>query len=288
MSHPPLETIEPGAPPWKDHSYVGFWDPAAGIYGFVHFSGSPNAATKAQICVRIGDKVVDVIDPLRSTGGRFVSDSADFDLRDNLVIDCDGLSGRLTLQPRFVPADYTAPRLLPALVADEPLNHYQQGLSATGEFVLDNVTHPVDALGFRSRTWGFRDDSAQFVEHSSVFACFEDRDVTAMKFRWPDGSLRAAGAVLTDTGATPIVDYRITRDRVGLLKRAALVCADGDRIDISRTREVASFWCPIDPPKPTDRSTVSTRRSSTCSPVTVGAGWALPSMPSPDWSTDRR
>ena len=113
--------------------------------------------------------------------------------------------------------------------------------------MLDGVAHSIDALGFRSRTWGFRDDSMQFVEHSSLFACFPDGDITAMKFRWPDGSLRAAGAVLTDAGAEPIVDYHITRDRVGLLLRGVVDCADGRQIEISRSDTVASFWCPIGP-----------------------------------------
>jgi hypothetical protein len=245
MSHPATTTIEDGLPPWKDHIYVGFWDAVADAYGFLHWNCSPNHDTgKAQLSGSFGGQLIDLKESL-SPGERFSSDSIDFDLMSDVRIDGDDISGELIMSPRFTPHDYTQNSLLPPLVEGKPLQHWQQGVSLQGELTVGSSTHRIDALGYRTRTWGHRDDSNQFQEYVSLQTCLETRDITAMKFRWPDGSLKTDGFVVTDDGQTPIVDLHVVRNSSGLTTQFRLDLDGGGTVKFDRRGVAAGLWCPI-------------------------------------------
>lgn len=250
MSHPATETIPAGSPPWKDHIYLAFWDARSQVHGFFHWNSSPNHPThKAQIVVSFKGKTLDVIEPLPANAQRFLSQSMDYDLQSKLLIDNERISGTLTLAPRFRPIDYTPGGTIPPLVAGKPLNHHQQGLRLKGQLKLDGEMCSIDALGFRTRTWGFRDDSMQFLEYFSLFACFEDFDISAMKFRWPDGRQLADGGIVTATAGVQARDLHIRRDRAGSPMRLAVDLADGRSIELKRRQRETDFWCPIGLPE---------------------------------------
>lgn len=252
LSHPATETIAANSPPWKDHIYIAFWDSQNDAYGFFHFNSSPNHPTaKAQATLMLKGKSYDLkeVPPARAT--RMQSESFDFDMGSNLAIDGDQLKGVLHLEPRFVPVDYTGHgKILPELVAGKPLNHWQQGLHLHGEVTLDGQLHKIDALGFRTRTWGFRDDSMQFLEYISLFACFEEFDISVMKFRHPDGSLRTDGAVSYRDGHTVRTpDLHVTRDSSGSPLKLVVDLEDGSSIPLQRQVRSATMWCPIGLPE---------------------------------------
>src|SRR5262245_51607107 len=109
VSYPARDRIEPGAPPWKDHIYLAFWDPTSRVYGFLHWNSSPNhATTKAQINLAIGDASFDVREPLPAAQYRFTSQSMDFDLQSAIRIDHPQLHAELSLTPKYVPIDFGA------------------------------------------------------------------------------------------------------------------------------------------------------------------------------------
>jgi len=250
LSHPAREQIEAESPPWKDHIYLAFWDPKNRAWGFFHWNSSPNHPThKAQIVAILGGREINVIEPLPASALRFQTPSLDFDLQSSLRVTHERLHGELTVSPRFSPVDYTPGETIPPLVAGKPLNHYQQGLSLRGTLTLDGVRHPIEAQGFRTRTWGFRDDSMQFIEYFSIFACFDDFDISVMKFRWPDGRQLTDGGVVSAGGGTQARDMHIRRDRTGSPMRVLVNLADGRTIELQRKQREADFWCPIGLPE---------------------------------------
>lgn len=250
MSHPAREVIEDGKPPWKDHIYLAFWDAKADVYGFFHFNSSPNHDTgKAQLSAWFGGRAIDVKDGLEPSTTHFSSEHFEYDMQSEIEVKGERLHGRVTLSPRLRAADYTPGEILPPLVPGEPLQHWQQGLSLRGELVLEGDGFELDALGFRTRTWGHRDDSNQFQEYVSLFICLESSDITAMKFRWPDGSLRTDGFVVDEDQSVAIEDMRIWRDAAGRPTRLDLALEDGRELTLQRRGSAAGMWCPIGLPE---------------------------------------
>jgi hypothetical protein len=250
MSHPATEAVAPDSPPWKDHVYVGFWDVEAEAYGFLHWNSSPNHDTgKAQLSGRFGSVGVDIKEPLEPGASRFRSDSIDFDLRSEVTVEHETVRGRLTMTPRFTPVDYTQNELLPPLVEGEPLQHWQQGVSLSGELEVEGVAQRIDALGYRTRTWGYRDDSNQSQEYVSLQTCLPTRDITVMKFRWPDGSLRTDGFVVGAGEQRPVRDMRVARDASGLVTRLRLVLDGDEELELLRRGCAHAMWCPIGLPE---------------------------------------
>ena len=250
MSHPATEEIDPGSPPWKDHVYVGFWDVEAAAYGFLHWNSSPNHDTgKAQLSGSFDSVAVDVKEPLEPQADRFRSAGIDFDLRSDVVFDHERVRGRLALEPRRSPVDYTQNDLLPPLVPGEPLQHWQQGVELRGELEVDGEPRRIAALGYRTRTWGYRDDSNQFQEYVSLQICLASRDITVMKFRWPDGSLRTDGFVVGDDGQRAIVDMHVVRDSAGLTTSLRLDLEGGEVLELLSRGVAVGLWCPIGLPE---------------------------------------
>jgi hypothetical protein len=250
MSHPALETIEQGSPPWKDHIYLAFWDPLNQVYGFFHWNTSPNHPThKSQLVAVLKGRTITVIEPLPAAADHFKAPSLDFDLRGTIRVTHALISGELLASPRFSPIDYTPGETIPPLVPGKPLHHFQQGLHLRGELLLDGVVCPIDAMGFRTRTWGFRDDSMQFIEYFSLFACFEDFDLSVMKFRWPDGRQLVDGGLIGSTRSARATGLKIRRDRAGSPLRLIVEMAQGPAIELNRLQREADFWCPIGLPE---------------------------------------
>jgi hypothetical protein len=250
MSHPVTEAIESGSPPWKDHIYAAFWDVSSDCFGFFHWNSSPNHDTgKSQLSGSFGGTAIDIKESLEPRADRFQSQSLDFDLRGAIAIDHERVRGRLTAEPRLTPVDYTQNSLLPPLVPDEPLQHWQQGFSLTGELTVDGQERGIAALGYRTRTWGFRDDSNQFQEYVSLQTCMRDRDITVMKFRWPDGSLKTDGFVVSAGDQIAVVDLHVVRNSAGLTTRLTLDLEGGDSLMLERRGCAVGLWCPIGLPE---------------------------------------
>ncbi|QIL74030.1 hypothetical protein G7048_26430 (plasmid) [Diaphorobacter sp. HDW4B] len=253
MSYPARDKLDSSeTAPWKDHIYLAFWDPVHEAYGFLHWNSSPNHNTgKSQATVMLGGEFYDVKEPLPASTTHFSSPSIDYDLKSHIQITGKELQGSLEVLPRIEPVDYTGyKKILPELIAGKPLNHWQQGLHLKGHLTLRGKTFKIDALGFRTRTWGFRDDSQQFHEYFSLFACFENFDVSIMKFLHVDGSVHTDGALVRKDGTSVrFDDIHLTRDSAGSPLLLELDLVDGTKLLLKRVRRTATMWCPIGPPE---------------------------------------
>jgi hypothetical protein len=250
MSHPALDNIAGGSPPWKDHIYIAFWDPANEAYGFLHWNSSPNHdTTKVQANISLRGHQIDIIEPLSPQIDHFSSDSAEFDLKSQITYHHERLSGTLTMAPRFAIIDFGPGGSLPSLGDNEPLQHFEHGLTLAGQLNLDGQDYDIDAVGFRTRTWGYRDDSQQFAEYFFLWATFEDYAVGLIKQLHPDGSQKTGGALVRDGIVHNIVDAHLPKNRAGFAQRVVVDVADGSEVTLHRGQRAWGGWCPIGLPE---------------------------------------
>lgn len=245
LAHPiRSEPVADDAPPWKDNSYLAFWDPERGVNGVVHVSTSPNAAgRRARASLQVGGATAEIAEDLEP--GTFTSASIDLDLEGRVTVRTADMSMELEMTPRGTAADYTAGAAIPELVPGEPLQHFQQGAIVSGRVCVGDAATEVDAIGLRDRTWGYRDESQMWPEYIGMIVDLDGETLSVMKFAGVDGSTKTDGFLLGDEPrqATSLVD--ITRDASGLFVGATVGFDDGETLTLRLTRRTGGFWVPM-------------------------------------------
>jgi hypothetical protein len=235
----------PADPVWKDNAYLSFWDIANEVFGSFHVSTSPNGtgARRARCSVSVRGKVLEIIEDLPP--GSFASASIDFGLDGVIAVRHPRLRAELVNVPLFVPADYAVGGVVPELVPGKPLQHFQQACELTGTLVLDGSESTVQAHGMRDRTWGFRDESAQWIEYAGLVAVLGDTFITVMKFLGADGTLRSDGFLIDAGRSRTIADVTFGRDAAGQFRLARLRDAEGDSRVVTVSSRLAGFFVPM-------------------------------------------
>lgn len=233
-------------PPWKDNAYVCFWDPSTAVYGIVHVSTSPNAeGRRARASFSVNGRVAEVVEELDA--GTWTSASISFDPQGHITVRTPEIDATLDLALRGPYADYTASGIVPALVeGEEAPQHFQGAVTVAGTVRVDNVETDVDGIGMRDRTWGFRDESAQFPEYYGIIIDVGGRMLTIMKFARADGGSVTDGFVLSDGDPVPASEITgLRRDPAGLFAAATVTTATGETLSLRMTRRLAGFWVPM-------------------------------------------
>ena len=242
----PIHTdpLPAGRPPFRDNAYLAFWDRVGDVFGVFHGSTSPNAeGRRARISLSAGNgRPVEVVEALKP--GSFSSASVGFDLDEQITVDAPRLSGELRCSPIFAVADYSQGSIIPPLVPDEPLQHFQRAARVEGRFTVDGRPVTVDGFGMRDRTWGYRDESVSIAEYIAVIAVFDDFALTSMRFLGADGTDRTEGYRLAER-AEAVESMGITRDASGLLVAAHLTLAGGRPFELRVTDRLGGFWVPM-------------------------------------------
>lgn len=241
--HP--DAAGPSDPTWKDNAYLAFWDVAGNVYGTVHVSTSPNdtKARRARFSVQLDGEIVEIIEELPL--GSFASESISFGLDGTITVDHPNLKVLLGNAPRWVPADYSLNELIPALVPGKPLQHFQQACTVRGIVEHSGRTWTVDAIGMRDRTWGFRDESAQWVEYAGLVCVVGDCFVSAMKFLGADGNLRTDGYWIDDSGPLLVTDISFTRNAAAQFLSSRVTLADKREKTVTMASRRAGFFVPM-------------------------------------------
>lgn len=245
--HP--EAAGPDDPTWKDNAYLSFWDLPGQIFGTLHVSTSPNApaARRARCSMSVEGRTVEVVETLPA--GEFTSESIRFGLDGTIEVDHPECKLDVVARPVLSPSDSSVSDAMPALVPGRPLIHHEQAGTVTGSVVLgtgaDAVRREVRATAMRDRTWGFRDESSQFVEYIGVVGVFDDRFLSVVKFLGADGSMVTGGCVVDGSGTTPVQDMHVTRDAAALFVSARLDFADGSTSTVTAPERVGGFWVPM-------------------------------------------
>lgn len=252
---PLAEPIHPdaagsGDPVWKDNAYLSFWDLQNRVFGTFHLSTSPNApgARRARCSVLLEASggtghVVEIIEELPP--GEFRGESISFGLDGTITVNHPDLTARLRNEPIHIPADYSDTGLIPALVPGKPLRHFQQACTVTGAFECGNQTYPVQGHGMRDRTWGFRDEAAQWAEYAGLVAVFDGVFVTAMKFLGTDGGLASDGFVIDDSGSHAVTGIGFRRTAAAQFLKATLTLDDTSTRVVTMTHREAGFFVPM-------------------------------------------
>ncbi|TVX99211.1 hypothetical protein FPV58_18215 [Mycolicibacterium porcinum] len=235
----------PSDPTWKDNAYLSFWDVAGNIYGSVHVSTSPNdsKARRARFSLQVDNQIIEIIEPLPL--GSFASESISFGLDGTITVDHPDLKVLLGNAPLWVPADFALNELIPPLVPGKPLQHYQQACTLRGTIEHGGRTWTLDATGMRDRTWGFRDEAAQWIEYAGLVCVIGDSFVSAMKFLGTDGSLRADGYWVDDNGAVLITDMGFRRNAAAQFLSSTMTLADGREKTVTMSNRLAGFFVPM-------------------------------------------
>ena len=236
-----------GDPVWKDNAYLSFWDCAAQVFGTVHVSTSPNApdTRRARFSVSVAGRTTEVVETLDA--GTFSSDSIHFGLDGRVRVEHPSVRAELVNAPLFVAADYTVNNAIPALGEAAPLQHFQQACTVTGSVTVEGQTVVTAGHGMRDRTWGFRDETSQWVEFAALFAVDDSAFVSAMKFRRVDDTLTADGVVVDSAGTTAITGITFARDGAAQFRWARLELADKTSRRIALDARHGGFRVPAGP-----------------------------------------
>ncbi|OBH11048.1 hypothetical protein [Mycobacterium sp. E1747] len=232
-------------PTWKDNAYLSFWDVEASVYGTIHVSTSPNdvKARRARFSLYLDGQTVEIIEDLPM--GSFVSESIQFGLDGTITVDHPELVVRVGNAPLWAPADFSLNELIPPLVPGKPLQHFQQACSVKGAAHRDGHTWTFDATGMRDRTWGFRDEAAQWLEYAGLVCVIDGAFVSAMKFLGTNGDLRSDGYWVDDAGAVLITDIKFRRNAAAQFLASTLTLADGRVKTIGLISRRAGFFVPM-------------------------------------------
>ena len=243
FGQPIRASVADGAPAWRDNAWFCFWDLHHDLFGEFHVSSSPNSGgSRARCSVVLEGEIVEVVET--PAPGSFVSESIDFSAVDRLTARAGRLELDIEVAPRFALADFSQRSTIPPLVPGEPLQHYQRAATVSGKVAVGGRSVAVDGVGFRDRTWGYRDASkwAEYVGLNAVFPTFA---VTSILFKGTGGALTGEGYVLGDgaTG-TEVVNMPVTRDARGLFAATSLALEDGRRLDLRAGSGGRGFWIP--------------------------------------------
>lgn len=245
----PIHTDAAGAgdPVWKDNAYLSFWDPAAQVFGTLHVSTSPNApdARRARFSVSVAGRVIEVIEPLDE--GTFSGESLHFGLNGRVRVDHPTVQAELVNTPLFAAADYGVNNVIPPLVPGKPLQHFQQACTVAGTVTVAGSTVAAAGYGMRDRTWGFRDESSQWIEFAALFMVDESTFISAMKFRGADDALTGDGFVIDSVSSIPITGITFARDAAAQFRWARLELADDSTRLVSIRTRLGGFRIPAGP-----------------------------------------
>jgi hypothetical protein len=211
-------TAGPDDPPWRENAFFPFWDRARSVYGVVHVMTAANATgRRARASLVHRGRYLEVIEPLEPMA--FSSPSVSVDLAGTLTATGPGWGFDVVLEPRLDTIDYSAADTMPALVEERPLRHYQRSGTCRGTVTVDGVETAIAGGSLRDRTWGFREETAHWLEYYACFLSFgpeggEAFDLAMMKFRVAGGPDRMSG-FLVGSRSDRVLESRITRTATG-------------------------------------------------------------------------
>ena len=114
-----------------------------------------------------------------------------------------------------------------------------------GTFGAAGESFLLDGFGMRDRTWGFRDEAAQWAEYAGLVCVVDGVFVTALKFLGNDGVLRSDGFVIDASGSHAITAIAFRRTAAAQFLKATLDIDDGTTRVVSMTSREAGFFVPM-------------------------------------------
>lgn len=243
--HQPVDVphLERVGLPWRDNAFFAWWDYDTRLFGIVHVSTSLNGGgLRARCAMRLGDRDREIVEDL--TVGTFDSSSIKVDLHGRLLVDNEALSLDLTMTPLFATVDFTTNRSIPSLSEEFPLHHYQRGFRAEGSARVGSQQTQFAGVGWRDRTWGYRDESAQWVDYLYANFVMDECAIGLWKALGADGAERSFAWRVDDDGQTALGNFSFARDGAGLFSDATIE-VDGGPLTFRKVERAAGWWLPM-------------------------------------------
>jgi hypothetical protein len=237
--------------PWKDNLWLVFWDPSQKAAGMVWSTTSPNGAPrKTRVVASLAGRTLDLIEepPVGSLSspsvelGRAFGEEIKGSQPHHVRVRSEDIDLDLELCPRWRPLDYTAKHVLPPLGEAPELHHYQQGTQVSGSMRVRAEEIPFNGFGFRDRTWGWRSEGRQFRELYGASLCFENFDLTLLKFLLPDDSTLAGGFLQADDGIHDVEGARLVYNEIGLAASLDVEIAGRDALHLEADPVDCGWW----------------------------------------------
>jgi hypothetical protein len=229
--------------PWRDNAFFAFWDYESEVFGIVHVSTSLNGVgLRARCAVRVADREREIVEDLAV--GAFDSASIKIDLDGRLLVEHDALGLDLIMTPLFATMDFTTNRSVPSLTEEFPLHHYQRGFRAAGTARVGAQQTAFSGVGWRDRTWGYRHESAQWVDYIYANCVMEECSVGLWKALGADGQTRAFAWRVDDSGQRTLGEFSFARNGSGLFCDATIE-VDGEPFTFRKTGPSVGWWLPM-------------------------------------------
>jgi hypothetical protein len=242
------QDVGPDDPPWRENAFLAFSDRQQRCFIIAHLQGGrTDAGMFARVSVLQDDHLYEVFEPLDEM--TFTSEHVSFELDGHLRADCDELRVDLRMTPLHAPVDYSPTGTLPGLRRAEPLQHFEQAGGFTGTVSTAAGELAVRGNVIRDRTWGWRQEIANWTEYYASFFSFPDFDLAAMKFSTREGDVPAHGALVGGRSGTVVGSQVRRRDGTGTIVDLELELDDGDRVMVSLGRPEARIFCPLNDPQ---------------------------------------
>ncbi|TAM62840.1 hypothetical protein [Mycobacterium sp.] len=238
-----VDTLEQVGLPWRDNAFFAWWDHHRSVYGIVHVSTSLNGGgLRARCALRIGDRDREIVEDL--SVGTFDSASIRVRLDGRILVEHHAMGLDLIMTPMFATVDFTTNRSVPSLTEEFPVHHYQRGFHAEGTATLGGERRDFSGVGWRDRTWGYRNESAQWVEYFYANFVMPDCAIGLWKALGADGKKRAFAWRVDDHGQATLGDFTFARDGAGLFSDAAIDLG-GQTACFEKIETTAGWWLPM-------------------------------------------
>jgi len=208
----------PLAAPWKENWYFNFIDRPNRAWGIHHISlmrevqkGRFSAFHVVDDEILMHSNVMDIDDDLKElSDGRLRVEFLEPFKRFRLTLDGPLHKAQLDCEARFEVFDYAmAGPARPGKEKSFVLNHYEQALFVRGRIEKDGRSRPIECLGHRDHSWGYRNES-KVSKWNWAAVQMADRTVNVSRVMIGDAFM-ASGFVSARGGNTRIVDVRIEK-----------------------------------------------------------------------------
>lgn len=242
--HTDVEPRDEDGTSWWDYALFCWWDPANEVYVMTHHMTSPDEAKpgRTRVSATVGERSVEVIEHTKPHSHD--GDTITVDLGGHLEVHHPDLELDVRVEPLFQHIDFHAAKGLPTLKRDRPLHHFQHPQRARGKISLKGDERQFSGTGLRDRTWGFRNESAQWDEYQHLMAEIDDSFIVLLKVRGTvDDTQRNMGFLLTGAGQEN-VDFAFALNGAGLFQDVTVELPSG-ALTLEIVERPAAFWVPM-------------------------------------------
>ena len=224
--------------PYRDNSYFVVWDTKNQFTMVFYVWNTPNASAMIRVTAIYGNDSITIREPIEEhseCGFITRSKSVEFDLRNPGIakVNHPDLCMNVEVKPKFERA-LPSGEFIPVEGGKQTHFHYEWTTIVMGSCTYRGKQLDLNAVGYRDRAIGFREENQMFSEHILFFATFEDYTVQGWGFLSADRKKKIyAGALYNEDEIKYIKSFPVMRDEAGLFHSSKIVFDDDSEMTIT-------------------------------------------------------